>query len=132
MDVIRRNTDYAMRLAAALVKNYGKPPVSARQLAETCDVSYELACKLLQKLSAAKLVKSTMGANGGFELAGEPAKISLYQVVSAVQGDICLNRCVPEAKKCPGGQKCKIRKNLIVLQRYIDEYLKNIKLDEIQ
>ncbi|MGA2915239.1 MAG: Rrf2 family transcriptional regulator [Sedimentisphaerales bacterium] len=132
MDVIRRNTDYAMRLAAVLTQNYGKQPISARRLAETCDVSYELACKLLQKLSSAKLVKSSMGANGGFELARKPEKFSLYQVVSAVQGDVCLNRCVPQAKKCPNGQRCKTRKKLIALQRYIEEYFKNITLDEFQ
>ncbi len=132
MDIIRRNTDYAMRLTAALVTNYGKQPISARQLAEICDVSYELTCKLLQRLAAAKIVKSTMGASGGFALAGRPEDFSLYQVVAAVQGDICLNCCVPEAKKCPGGKKCKIRKKLVALQSYIDDYFKNIKLSEIQ
>jgi len=131
MDVIRRNTDYALRLVAALVENYGRLPVSARQLAKSCDVSYELACKLLQKLSSAKLVASSMGANGGFEIAKNPEKISLYQVVAAVQGNICLNRCVPDVKRCPKGQGCKIRKKLVALQKYIEEYFKNIKLDEI-
>jgi Rrf2 family protein len=131
MDIIRRNTDYALRLVAALVENYGRPPVSARQLAKDCVVSYELACKLLQKLSSAKLVTSRMGANGGFELAKNPEKISLYQVVAAIQGDVCLNRCVGDVKRCPNGQKCKTRKKLVALQKYIGEYLKNIKLDEI-
>ena len=131
MDVIRRNTDYAMRLTAELVENYGKCPISARQLAKDCDVSYELACKLLQKLSLAKLVKSSMGVNGGFELAKNPKDFSLYQVMAAAQGDICLNRCVPDAKRCPKGQKCKTRKKLVALQKYIEDYLSNIKLDEL-
>ncbi|MCX5632454.1 MAG: Rrf2 family transcriptional regulator [Phycisphaerae bacterium] len=132
MDVIRRNTDYAMRLTASLVKSYGKQPISARQLAANQDVSEALACKLLQKLSSAKLVTSRMGANGGFELAKNPEKISLYQVVAAVQGDICLNRCVGGVKRCHNGQKCKTRKKLVALQKYIGEYLKNITLDELK
>jgi Rrf2 family protein len=131
MDVIRRNTDYAMRLAAELVENYGKPPISAKRLAETCDVSHELACKLLQKLSSAKLVKSSMGVNGGFELAKDPKNFSLYQVVAAAQGDICLNRCVSDVKRCPKGQKCKTRKKLVALQKYIEDYLSDIKLNEL-
>jgi Rrf2 family protein len=131
MDVIRRNTDYALRLVAVLVENHGKSTISARQLAKSCDVSYELACKLLQKLSSAKLVESRMGANGGFELAKNPEKISLYQVIAAIQDNICLNRCVSDAKSCPKRPACKIRKKLVALQKYIEEYFKNIKLDEI-
>lgn len=132
MDVIRRNTDYALRLTAALVQNCGRPPLSARRLAENCGVSYDLACKLLQKLSLAKLLKSSMGAGGGFELAKNPKNFSLYQVIRAVQGDIRLNRCIPNVKNCPKRQKCKTRKKLVVLQSYIEDYLKNIKLNELK
>ena len=131
MDVIRRNTDYALRLVAALVGSCGKSSISARQLAKRCDVSYELTAKLLQRLSSAKLVASRMGAGGGFELAKKPEKISLYQVVSAVQGGICLNRCTGDAKSCPKRRGCKIRKKLVALQKYIKEYLSDIKLDEL-
>ena len=131
MDVIRRNTDYALRLIVGLVENFGKGPVSAKALAESADVSDKLSSKLLQRLSSAKLVVSRMGAGGGFELAKKPEKISLYQVVAAVQGDICLNRCIPNAKSCPKRRGCKIRKKLTILQGYIEDYLSDIKLDEL-
>lgn len=131
MDIIRRNTDYCLRLAVALVKNFAEQRVSARQLSETCNVPYQLACKLLQKLAAAKIAKSTMGSAGGFELAGKPGNFTLYQIVAAVQGDICVSNCVPKPKSCHNSQKCKIRKKLIVLQKYIDNYLKRIKLSEL-
>jgi Rrf2 family protein len=131
MDVIRRNTDYALRLIVGLVENHGGSPISARRLAKSCDISYELGCKLLQRLSSWGLVVSRMGINGGFELAKSPEKISLYQVIAAVQGNICLNCCVPDAKSCSKQPACKIRKKLIALQKYIEEYLKNITLDEL-
>ncbi len=131
MDVIRRNTDYALRLIVGLVENYGGAPISARRLAKSCDVSYELDCKLLQKFSSAKLVVSRMGANGGFKLAKSPEKISLYQAIAAIQGNICLNRCIPDTKSCPKKFTCKIRKKLVALQKYIEEYLKNITLAEL-
>ena len=131
MDIIRRNTDYALRLIAGLAENYGGEPISARRLAKSCDVSETLACKLLQKLSSAKLVISQMGANGGFELAKSPEKISLYQVIEAVQGGICLNRCVPDTKSCPKRASCRISKNLVELQRHIEDYLKKIMLKKL-
>jgi len=120
-----------MRLVVGLVGNYDKTPVSARQLAKNQDVPYDLACKLLQKLASAELVKSSMGASGGFELAKAPDKISLYEIVKAVQGGICLNRCVPDPKSCPNSCSCGISKKLIDLQDYIDEYLKKIMLSNL-
>ncbi len=131
MDVIRRNTDYALRLIVGLVENYGGEPISARQLAKNQDVSAILACKLLQKLSSAKIVKSSMGASGGFELAKEPEKINLYQIIQAVQGDVCFNQCVINAKSCPRSPKCAVSKKLASLQKYIEESLKNTTLDKL-
>ena len=74
MDVLRRNTDYGLRMMAALAGHFGGELVSARQLAGTGHFSYELGCKILQKLNKAGLVKSSMGPKGGFTLSREPAR----------------------------------------------------------
>jgi Rrf2 family protein len=131
MDVIKRNTDYAIRLIACLTGNYGKGPLSAKMLAEAADITFETACKMLQKLGAAKLVQSTMGKSGGFELAKEPTKIRFYDIIAAIQGGVCLNRCVANPKSCPRRPKCPVSKKLAGLQNYIEQYLKDITLNEL-
>jgi len=51
MDIIRRNTDYALRLMALLAGfSQKKESVSARSLSEIAAVPYPLTCKLLQQL----------------------------------------------------------------------------------
>jgi Rrf2 family protein len=68
MDVIKRNTDYALRLMARLAWYDGGDAIPARRLAEEEGVSTQLASKLLQQLSGAGLVQSRMGKRGGFLL----------------------------------------------------------------
>jgi Rrf2 family protein len=131
MEAIRRNTDYALRIVAGLTGNYGKGLLSAKTLAENVGISFGLAAKLLQKLSLAKLVKSVMGKEGGFELAKNPTNIRLYDVIAAVQGNLYLNRCLADPKSCPKRPKCPISRKLVGLQNYIEQYLKGITLDEL-
>jgi len=131
MDVVRRNTDYAVRLIVHLAKHYGNGPISTRAAAAEEHVPYQLACKLMQKLNNAKLVTSCMGPKGGFVLAAEPLKISLLDVVEAIQGPINMNRCLLSENTCPQRTTCTVRSKLASLQKNINSGLAGITLDEL-
>ncbi|MFA5553760.1 MAG: Rrf2 family transcriptional regulator [Phycisphaerae bacterium] len=131
MDVLRRNTDYALRAMVHLAKNGQNSPVSARQIAKEEDISYELACKLLQRLQKSGLVSSTMGKMGGFSLGLEPSKISLGSIIEAIQGKISLNRCLIGNYKCPKGSQCPVYEKLACLQHDIDNYFERLTLAEL-
>jgi Rrf2 family protein len=131
MDILRRNTDYALRAMVNLAGHYGQEPVSTREISKCEDISYQLACKLMQKLNNAGLVKSSMGPKGGFELSRKPAKINLAEVISAIQGPLSLSRCLLSDNACPKQNHCPITKKLTKLQKDISNYLQSVTLDEI-
>jgi Rrf2 family iron-sulfur cluster assembly transcriptional regulator len=131
MDVVRRNTDYAARLMVHLAKHHGNGPISTRAAAAEEQVPYQLACKLMQKLNNAKLVTSCMGPKGGFVLGAEPSKISLLEVVEAIQGPISINRCVLSEDACSRKTTCTVRDKLINIQKIMTRGLAAITLDEL-
>ncbi len=131
MDIIRRNTDYALRAMVNLARNFDKGPVSSRTIADQENVPYQLACKLMQKLNNAKLVTSYMGPKGGFGLSREPSKINLLEIIETVQAPISLNRCMLSKQICPQQKHCTVRPRLVELQKYIGNFLSNITLDEL-
>ncbi len=131
MEILRRNTDYALRLILNLAGNYGKGVVSSRVLAEEEDVSYQLTCKLMQKLHAAGFVESHMGPKGGFFLSKDPSEITLAAIVQVIQGPVRVNSCFLGIQLCSKQSDCPINSELSELQDYIDNFLNRITLKKM-
>ena len=131
MDVVRRNTDYAVRLMVHLAREYGEGPVSTRVAAKEEGVSYPLACKLMQKLHGSKLIDSCMGPKGGFSLGRAPAEITLLEVVEAIQGPISLNRCLLSSDACNRQTDCVVRAKLAGVQENIRSSLAGITFADL-
>lgn len=131
MDVLRRNTDYALRIMVNLASHFNGEFLSARQLASEGNFSYQLGCKLLQKLGKAKLVRSSMGPKGGFVLSRRPSKITLLEIINVLQGGVRLNRCLVGGNGCEFEPECEISTKLACLQLYMDGYLGGITLEEL-
>ena len=62
-------------------------PVGSEELAGSTGVNPVHARKVLGPLRAAGLVRSRPGAHGGWELAADPATVSLARVWQVLQGD---------------------------------------------
>jgi Rrf2 family iron-sulfur cluster assembly transcriptional regulator len=132
VDLIRRNTDYALRLAAALAAQYNTGKVlSARVLSEQNNVPYPLTCKLLQKYQRAGIIKSTMGPRGGFGLARRPLEITFLELIEIIQGPIRTNRCLLGTFVCSRQAHCPLHPKLADLQEEIERHLRNTTLAEM-
>jgi Rrf2 family protein len=131
MDIVRRNTDYALRAMVNLARNHENGPVSSKTISEKEDVPYQLLCKLMQKLNNAGLVTSFMGPKGGFGLGREPSKINILEVIETIQKPISVNRCLLSGDICPRQNHCPVRPKLLDLQEYIGKYLSKITLAEL-
>lgn len=131
MNIIKQNADYALRAMAFLANQYEKGVVSTRLISEECDISYQFACKIMQRLNNAKLVGSTMGPKGGFMLRRDPKKISLLEVIESLQGPLIVNTCMLGPKACKRQETCTVCDKVIELQKSIIKSLSDIKLSEV-
>ena len=130
MDILRRNTDYALRAMLHLAVSWrqGQGAVSASKIAHDDDIPYKLACKLLYMLRKAKLVRSSSGPTGGFELRKPPRQIRLIEIIGAVQGSVVLTGCLSRGHVCSRPNNCAIREKLKGLQTQIDNYFSKTTL----
>ena len=66
-------------------------------------VTLRFSLKILHKLTGAGVVQSFKGTRGGYELARSPGKITMRQVIEAVDGPAAVSRCIGEGGECNRG-----------------------------
>ena len=132
MNILRQNTDYAIRAMLHLASVYeSHEAVSARKLAESESIAEPFAAKIMQKLTRAGLVVSTMGPKGGFSLSRSPAKINLRDVIEAMQGPVTTNRCSKAINECPNKCRCPVSRIVDGLDTTINNALSSITLKKV-
>ena len=81
------------------------------EMASAQKVSISYLAKVFQKLARRGLVRSTRGKKGGFSLAKIPEKISLADVVRAVEAQEPLFDCLRSIRGCTANGNCLLRKS---------------------
>lgn len=90
---------------------------------------------IFKELGQAKLVKSRRGANGGYELCLEPERISVLEVITAIEGPVKLTSCsegLPVAGQgCGLSDGCPIRKPIHRLHEKVQSFFEQTTLADI-
>ncbi len=76
------------------------PPVSSRDLADLQGISPSFVAKIFPKLEKAGIVRASEGMRGGYLLAKAPEKISILEVVDAIEGNKPLYDCQEIRGRC--------------------------------
>lgn len=90
--MISQTAEYALRAVACLAA-YPERSMTAPQVAEITKVPASYLSKVLQALGKAQLVRSRRGLHGGFLLAKSADKISLLDVINAVDPIKSIAKC---------------------------------------
>lgn len=130
---------YGVRAMLDLALNYGSGPLALKDISEREEISEHYLEQLVAVLRKAGLVKSTRGAQGGYTLSTEPSKITVGDILRALEGPLAPVECVLEGgeTECKRAGSCvsrlvwqKIRDSLnavvdsITLQDMVDDYYK--------
>jgi Rrf2 family protein len=90
------------------------PALTAGQIAEETGLPLPTVQKLVSRLTAAGLLRSSRGVGGGLQLARPAAAISLADIIEAVEGPIALTACVEAGNgarrgDCTLEEACRVR-----------------------
>lgn len=116
-----------------LAKNWRQDCVSLACIAKEEKISQRYLERLFSKLKKAGLVKAEKGASGGYRLAKDPKRITIFDIIKTLEGKMSPFYCLSEDGKvfCDQQCRCGATKVLIKVQQAINSTLKGITLDEL-
>lgn len=127
-------SEYAFLLLESIITEPEKLK-SASELAEKLKLPLPITSKVLKLLSKAQILKSTRGIFGGYALAKDAKKITVLEVLSALEGNPALVRCAKKDKKgicsCDFVKNCPIRKFWLNMDTNFKNILANKSLADM-
>jgi len=121
---------YAVTAMLDLALRYDKGAVTLADIAKRQGISLSYLEQLFAKLRRSGLVDSVRGPGGGYTLALEPAKISVAEIIVAINENIDATRCGGE-KNCHGDETCLTHQLWEDLSTRIHEFLNGITLGDL-
>ena len=93
---VSRSTSYAILALAYFAKHPGKGLILSNDISDKYKIPLEYLLKILQQLVKVRVLRSKRGPRGGFKLARSLKKVSILEVVEAVEGPMLSNLEVVE------------------------------------
>lgn len=127
---------YALRALIYLGNfSHGESRIGIKKISEDLSLSSPFLGKILQNLVKQKLLISTKGPNGGFALARATGEITLYDIVTKVDGEEFFTNCLISLQPCkthdPSKPLCPVHTQYSQLREEISRFYKNTTLEII-
>lgn len=126
---------YGVKAMYELSRHCGGDPVPLKTIAANQGLSENYLEQLVTPLRNAGLLRSVRGSKGGYSLARDPSKITVAQIIEALEGPIAPCDCVVSGDAAvhhcgdPGG--CVARGVWAKLRDQVRELLDSITLEDL-
>lgn len=124
---------YGLKAMLDLAVHNSEGQVVLKSIADRQGLSENYLEQLFAVLKKAKLVKSVRGSQGGYTLAEEPEKITVGDILRALEGSLVTNECVVDSGECcSSSYNCCVTKGVWAkIQEGIDKVTDSITLQQL-
>lgn len=126
-----KQADYGIVLMTGMARQPERL-VNASELAAEAQLPPPTVSKILKLLGRAGLLESHRGAKGGYFLAREAERITVAEIITALEGPIGITECIDDTPgECSQESFCGVRANWQRINDAIRQALENITLAEM-
>lgn len=134
MVALSKKTDYAIIALAHMAQTPGRL-CSAREIAEAYHMPAPLLMNVLKTMTQGELVRSIRGAKGGYSLALPAERITVADIIAAVEGPIRFVQCAGADSETATGCRlvglCPVTRPVHKVHARLREFMKQVTLADI-
>ncbi|MBE1237377.1 Rrf2 family transcriptional regulator [Phaeovibrio sulfidiphilus] len=128
---LSRSTAYGVLVLAALDPQ-GQEYRAAADVSAEANIPRPYLSKILARLQEAGLLEGKRGRDGGLRLAREAHRISLLDVVHAIDGEDWADQCLLGLPGCSGSCPCPVHAFWSGIKPRIEEVLQTTSIDRVR
>jgi len=128
MSFIKREADYAIRIAAFLAGKKGLVKIDI--ICEKLFLNKPIVIKIIHKLSKCGIIISETGRYGGVALNPDAENLSLLDILKCMGFVNSINICIDQPEKCLLNPICNITVFFKNMQDDVEEKLRSAKLKD--
>lgn len=121
---------YGLKIMHYLAQNECGKPISLATISEDLDLSRNYLEQLVQYLRQENLITSTRGAYGGYQLAKPSEKITIGEILRAMN-ELTITDCAENPDSCLDHEICKSHRIWCQIQEAIHEEVDKIYLSDM-
>ena len=128
---LSKKADYGLIAVRHLAMKHLTGACSSKEIARTYGIPTELLAKILQKLVKNGLLVSHQGAEGGYALARDPATVTAFEVIRAIDGPLLITSCVTSHGDCSQAPTCTVKEPLSKVNDIIVQALSSVTISSL-
>lgn len=128
MLTLSKKVEYGLIALLHMANLRGSELASAKEIAEQYSIPPELLGKVLQSLARAKLIVSTQGSHGGYQMQRPVERVTLGEVIEAVEGPVLLAQCQEDPAHCGQFHTCNIKEPIQQVHQQLVKFIHGVSL----
>ena len=131
---LSKRVEYGLIALSHMAKGQLGHIYTAKEIADTYNIPYDLLAKVMQKLTKRGYISSYQGVRGGYTLVKHPISLTIASVIDAIEDKptVTLTQCESNTDDhCNISGQCTIRTPLMKLQVNINKMMSEMTIMEL-
>lgn len=126
-----KGVEYGIEGILYLARQDRDEPALLREISRATAIPETFLSKIFQRLASRGLLRSRRGFRGGFSLARPAGRITLREIIEALQGPIEFHRCLDHLRARGRKGRCHLKRVFAKAQRRVAAILEKTTLEDI-
>lgn len=132
MNKINRKLEYALMALKYMSQKIPGELTSAKEVSEAFHTPFDATARVMQQMAQkGGFLRAEYGANGGYQITKDLAKVSIHDLVEVIEGPTALVKCLHKEAPCEIQGTCNIVSPITNLNHKLTDFYKSVSLKDL-